>query len=527
MSTQTLSLQPVVCTGADHALQRLAKMFAALSATNEAILRTNSREELYQQVCEAALQSGNFNGTVVLLPEAATGMLKAVAGAGENIGLLTQVPFSIDPAIAYGRGICGTAFRTQKICINNNLFSDKRVRSWQQDAQRAGVGASAALPLIQSGKSIGVLMVTLAETDSLDDDAVSLLTRMADNLSFGLDNLDRETERKRSERAARRLAKMYAALSATNEAILRARTAVELYQLVCDAAVHVGNSLAAAVLLIEPETTSLRPVVGTGQSVEQIEQTRFSIDPDDVYGRGVCGKAFRTQSTHVNEDVLNSDQGKPWRESSLQTGVVASCGVPLTNDGKSIGVILFFLSKSSAMDKEIIALLTRIGKNVSFALENFDRADEKNQADKRIQFLATHDDLTRLPNRVMFNQLFEQSIRLARRDNHQCAVLFIDLDRFKVINDSLGHAAGDTLLIEVAKRLRDCVRDSDVVGRLGGDEFVVMLDRISDRDQVAVVARKILAALLSPILLAGHECSARPEASALPFSPKTATTPSP
>jgi diguanylate cyclase (GGDEF)-like protein len=506
MSTQTLSLQPV-CKGADHALQRLAKMFAALSATNEAILRTNSREELFQQVCEAALQSGNFNGTVVLLPEVETGMLKAVAGAGENIGLLTQVPFSIDPAIVYGRGICGTAFRSQKICINNDLFSDKRVRSWQQDARRAGVGASAALPLIQSGKSIGVLMVTLAETDSLDDDAVSLLTRMADNLSFGLDNLDRETERKRSERAARRLAKMYAALSATNEAILRARTPVELYQLVCDAAVHVGNSLAAAVLLIEPETTSLRPVVGTGQSVEQIKQTRFSIDPDDVYGRGVCGKAFRTQSTHVNEDVLNSDQGKPWRESSLQTGVLASCGVPLTNDGQSIGVILFFLSKSSAMDEEIIALLTRIGKNVSFALENFDRADEKNQADERIQFLATHDDLTRLPNRVMFNQLFEQSIRLARRDNHQCAVLFIDLDRFKVINDSLGHAAGDTLLIEVAKRLRDCVRNSDVVGRLGGDEFVVMLDRISDRDQAAVVARKILAALSSPILLAGHECS--------------------
>ncbi len=507
MSTQTLPLQSIVCTGAGHALERLAKMFAALSATNEAILRTNSREELFQQVCEAALQSGNFNGTVVLLPEAGTGMLKAVAGAGENIGLLSQVPFSIDPAVVYGRGICGTAFRTQKICINNNLFSDKRVRSWQQDARRAGVGASAALPLIQSGTSIGVFMVTLAETDSLDDDAVSLLNRMADNLSFGLDNLDRKAERKRSEKAARRLAKMYAALSATNEAILRAKTADELYGLVCDAAVHVGNSLAAAVLLVKPETTWLRPVVGTGQSVEQIKQTRFSIDQNDIYGRGVCGKAFRTQSTHVNEDVLNSEQGQPWRESSLQTGVVAGCGVPLTKDGQSIGVILFFLSKSSAMDKEIIALLTRIGQNVSFALENFERADEKNQADERIQFLATHDGLTRLPNRVMFNQLFEQSIKLAQRDNHKCAVLFIDLDRFKVINDSLGHAAGDTLLIEVARRLRDCVRDSDVVARLGGDEFVVMLDRISDRDQVAVVARNILAALLSPIILAGHECS--------------------
>jgi diguanylate cyclase (GGDEF)-like protein len=181
--------------------------------------------------------------------------------------------------------------------------------------------------------------------------------------------------------------------------------------------------------------------------------------------------------------------------------------VPLVKDGHSLGVILFFLTKLSAMNEEIIALLTRIGKNVSFALENFDRADAKNRADKRIQFLATHDDLTRLPNRVMFNQIFEQSIKRARRHNHKCAVLFIDLDRFKVINDSLGHAAGDTLLIEVAKRIQGSVRNSDVVARLGGDEFVVMLDKISDRDQVAVIARKILAALMSPIELAGHECS--------------------
>ena len=507
MSTQTLPLQPVVCTGSDPALQRLAKMFAALSATNEAILRTNSREELFQQVCKAVLQSGNFNGTVVLLPEAETGMLKVVAGAGENVGLLSQVQFSIDPDVVYGRGICGTAFRTQKICINNNLVNDERVKSWHRDARRAGVAASAALPLVQSGVSIGVLMVTLTETDSLDDDAVSLLTRMADNLSFGLDNLDREAERKHSERAARRLAKMYAALSATNEAILRAKAPGELYGLVCEAAVHVGNSLAAVVLLVEPGTSWLRPVAGNGQSVEQIKQIRFSVNHDNIYGKGVCGKAFRTQSTHVNEDVLNSEQGKPWRETSLRSGVVASCAVPLVKDGQSIGVILFFLTKPSAMNEEIIALLTRIGQNVSFALENFDRADAKSRADKRIRFLATHDDLTRLPNRVMFNQLFAQSIKLARRNSHKCAVLFIDLDRFKVINDSLGHAAGDTLLIEVAKRIQDCVRGCDVVARLGGDEFVVMLDKISDRDQVAVVARKILAALLSPIVLAGHECS--------------------
>ncbi|MGC1561466.1 MAG: EAL domain-containing protein, partial [Bradyrhizobium sp.] len=229
-------------------------------------------------------------------------------------------------------------------------------------------------------------------------------------------------------------------------------------------------------------------------------------DPENPYGKGTCGKAFRTQKASVNVDILNSEQGRPWRESSQKAGIVASCAVPLVKGSRSVGIILFFVTKSWAADKEIVALLSRMGENVSVALENFDRADEKVRAEGRIQYLATHDELTCLPNRVTFHQLFEQSIRMAHRDCRQCALLFIDLDRFKVINDSLGHAAGDTLLIEVADRLRTCVRDSDLVARFGGDEFVVVLNGISDREQIAVVAQKILTTLLPPVILAGHEC---------------------
>jgi diguanylate cyclase (GGDEF)-like protein len=107
---------------------------------------------------------------------------------------------------------------------------------------------------------------------------------------------------------------------------------------------------------------------------------------------------------------------------------------------------------------------------------------------------------------MMFNQLLEQSIKSARRNQSKCAVLFIDLDRFKVINDSLGHAVGDALLVEVANRLRSSVRDSDVVARLGGDEFVIVLTEVFDCEQIAKVAHKVLSGLVPALNLAGHEC---------------------
>jgi hypothetical protein len=93
----------------------------------------------------------------------------------------------------------------------------------------------------------------------------------------------------------RRLNRMFGAISATNEAILRAKTEQELYQRVCDAAVHSGKSIATVVFLAEPGSSWLKPVAGTGQSVELITRSRFSIDPDNPYGNGVCGQAFRTQ----------------------------------------------------------------------------------------------------------------------------------------------------------------------------------------------------------------------------------------
>jgi diguanylate cyclase (GGDEF)-like protein len=124
---------------------------------------------------------------------------------------------------------------------------------------------------------------------------------------------------------------------------------------------------------------------------------------------------------------------------------------------------------------------------------------------QRIEYLAYHDGLTGLPNRSMFSKLLSQRISEARRYDRGLAVAFLDLDRFKQINDTLGHEAGDQLLREVATRLQGCVRDSDSVARLGGDEFVVLLPDLEDGKLAATVAHKILAVLGKPFTLIGHE----------------------
>jgi diguanylate cyclase (GGDEF)-like protein len=124
---------------------------------------------------------------------------------------------------------------------------------------------------------------------------------------------------------------------------------------------------------------------------------------------------------------------------------------------------------------------------------------------ERVEYLAYHDALTGLPNRSMFSRLLTRGISEARRYERRLAVAFLDLDRFKQINDSLGHEAGDQLLREVASRLLGCVRDSDTVARLGGDEFVVLLPEIGRGGDAAIVARKILTVMARPFLLVGQE----------------------
>jgi len=125
--------------------------------------------------------------------------------------------------------------------------------------------------------------------------------------------------------------------------------------------------------------------------------------------------------------------------------------------------------------------------------------------EERIRHQAYHDDLTGLPNRASFAEQLDAIARRARRAGWACAVMFLDLDRFKVVNDSLGHHAGDQLLRVAATRIQRCIRDSDMLFRMGGDEFTVLLEDVRGPEQTAAVAHRILEAMTEPVQLQQHE----------------------
>ncbi len=132
---------------------------------------------------------------------------------------------------------------------------------------------------------------------------------------------------------------------------------------------------------------------------------------------------------------------------------------------------------------------------------------ERKENEERIRRLAHHDHLTGLPNRNLLNDRMNHALARARRHGGRMAVLYVDLDHFKPINDTLGHMAGDMVLKEVAARLTDCVRSSDTVARVGGDEFVLVIEEIARPGEAARVARKIVDVLTAPIAVGKTECT--------------------
>ncbi len=429
-----------------------------------------------------------------------------MAAAGPT-GLSARLAtISVNEMQPEGRGLCGQAIRSQRPCIINDYLADPNAEAFHHRARLDGTNSGASFPLLVQGQVVGAMSFMSLEKDTFTPEFAELLQRLVDNVSFALENFDHADDKARTEVQKERLTRMLAALSSTNEAIIRATSRAELFELVCEAAAKGGKFTSTSIMLMKPDDDFLDVVAAAGPTAASALQVRVSASVMRPEGHGLSGRAIRSRQACIANDYLADSSVKAFHDRARSDGANSGGAFPLFAQGRVVGVMIFISLEKETFTPEFAELLQRLVDNVSFALENFDRVDEKARADERIEYLASHDSLTHLPNREMFNGMLRRAIDAAARYQRQFALLFIDLDRFKVINDSLGHDAGDMLLVEIGGRLRRALRSSDVVARLGGDEFVVILEEAAERPEVERIAGDLLSVLSQPLQLSGHEC---------------------
>ncbi|HJV84626.1 MAG TPA: diguanylate cyclase [Noviherbaspirillum sp.] len=267
-------------------------------------------------------------------------------------------------------------------------------------------------------------------------------------------------------------------------------------------AAHSTGDLVALFREVHRVIASLVPV--TGFVVAMCEEHDGLIDIPyqlDSYGdsplvqestaRRLCTDVIRSrQPILLQEKAASRAPGTISRQDDGESWLAA----PLILQERVIGALIVKSSLGVPHTEKDKELLQYVSTQVATAIE-------RQRLHAELQRLARHDDLTGLPNRRSFHDRVDAALARARREDKRAAVLYIDLDDFKQVNDSLGHATGDLLLQEIARRMKQCVRKEDTVARLGGDEFVILLEHIEQPEDAMLIAEKIRAATQRPIVL--------------------------
>src|ERR687892_615120 len=242
--------------------------------------------------------------------------------------------------------------------------------------------------------------------------------------------------------------------------------------------------------------------LGPGDRIEVMRPIEFDAN-EELWRPVVAGRQTILVNRHAD------DQGD-LAERGIHQAVVA----PLQGGDRVAGILVVAdrLGDVSTFGQDDVKLLETLANHVSVALENGRLGDSLSQLTRlkeELRHQAFHDHLTGLPNRTLFTERVAYALERQDRAQQSLAVLFVDLDDFKTINDSLGHPAGDQVLVTVAERVRRCIRPSDTVARLGGDEFGILLDDMSGPSDALIAAERIIQALNAPAYLDGQEVSIR------------------
>jgi diguanylate cyclase (GGDEF)-like protein/PAS domain S-box-containing protein len=299
------------------------------------------------------------------------------------------------------------------------------------------------------------------------------------------------TEQKRSELKIKRLNRVYAVLSGINSLIVRVQDRDLLFKEACEVAIEHGRFRMAWIGVVDRSAQKIVPIASAGAEPEFVALIKdsFSLREDVPVDRtDHAARAIREQRTIV----LNEIQGDTTvflTKDCMRRGIFSMAILPLMVANEAIGVLALYADEREFFDEQELKLLTELAGNIALATDHIDKR-------QRLDYLVYYDVLTGLANRSLFLERVGQYVRSATGPGHTLAVFLIDLERFKNINDTLGQAAGDVLLKQVAKWLTVNVGDANLLARVGADRFAVVMTEVSKEGEVARVLDKMIQAFL-------------------------------
>ncbi|HLP99060.1 MAG TPA: EAL domain-containing protein [Sideroxyarcus sp.] len=560
-------------------MQRLTKLYAALSQCNKAIVHCTDQAELFPLICRDAVEFGGMKMAWIGMVDVQTKQVVPVAWFGAGTEYLESLNITIDADQPSGRGPSGTALREDRPFWCQDFANDPLTAPWHERGKQFGWGASASIPLHCHGAVIGILTLYAGEANAFDEPARNLLVEMAMDVSFALERFASAKEREQMEAYLRESKEKYRALTESiNDVIwtldvetlrftyvspsvfkLRGYTPEEIMAQPMDAALtpesaklvrslldqHVEEFLAGRISqdrfnieeveqpckdgstvwtevvtnLYQDKKTGKVEVRGVTRNISErkrleasllklslaVEQSPNTIVITDLDANIEYANANFTKATGYSLDEVIGKNPRMLQSGKTPKATYDDMWAHLTQGESWQGELLNRRKNGSEYIESVLISPVRQadGRVISYLAIKED-ITEKKLAEERIEKLAHFDQLTGLPNRSLLNEHFKFALSMAQRSGEQLAVMFLDLDHFKDVNDTLGHSVGDLLLMEMATRLKLALREEDTVSRQGGDEFVLILPD-TDEHGAANVAAKLMGVVAKPCQLDLHE----------------------
>ena len=429
-------------------VRRLSMLYQAFSEVSQAIVRMEAEEELFPLVCRTAVKLGGMSLATVSQVNPSSNRIEPVAHYGSGSDYLAQASISADPSVPEGRGPTGTAFREGRSIIIRRYQESEMTRPWHELAKRFGWGSSGAFPIFRGGKPFAVLAVYHGSGDAFDTQSVELLEDAVSEISFALDNFDRERERQKARADLMESERHFRAYFERAMFGMAATLPNKGWLEVNDALCHM-----------------------LGYTREELLQKTWA----DITHLDDFEENVRLFDRILQGEMEEFEHNKRYIKKDQSIIHVLVAGRVVRNDAGEVSYFVILVQDLTELKEHQLQL----------------------------EFQAYHDPLTGLPNRALLNDRLDMAVSHTDRSGGHLAVCFMDLDGFKQVNDTYGHATGDTLLAETAKRLMAMARSTDTVARLGGDEFILILTDISGEQECMGILRRVMEDIGRPYEIAG------------------------